>query len=70
MFTAAKQKIQKTKVQENPFPFLFIKNLISNKDLNSLNKVLPNYDSILKDEVLYQSSSKTKKNYFAKVKKL
>ena len=61
MYISAKKKIQKTKVQENPFPFLFVKNLISKKDLNSLNRVLPNYDSILNDEVLYQSSSKTKK---------
>ena len=54
------QKKYKNKVQENPFPFLFVKNLISKKDLNSLNRVLPNYDPILNDEVLYQSSLKTK----------
>ena len=68
MYISAKKKIQKTKVQENPFPFLFVKNLISKKDLNSLNRVLPNYDSILNDEVLYQSSSKTKKTILPKSK--
>ena len=68
MYISAKKKIQKTKVQENPFPFLFFKNLISKKDLNSLNRVLPNYDSILNDEVLYQSSSKTKKTILPKSK--
>lgn len=60
MFNSVKQKILKTKVQENPFPFLLIKNLINNEDLKKLNRSLPNYNSIIDDEVLYQSSSKTK----------
>ena len=68
MFNLAKKKIDQTKIQEKPFPFLFVKNLISKKDLNNLNKVLPNYDSILDDEVLYQSSSKTKKTILPKSK--
>ena len=66
MFNLAKKKIDQTKIQEKPFPFLFVKNLISKEDLNNLNKVLPNYDSILDDEVLYQSSSKTKKTILPK----
>ena len=68
MFNAVKQKIFKTKVQENPFPYLFIKNLISKKDLNKLNQVLPDYESIIDDEVLYQSSSKTKISVLPKSK--
>tara|TARA_B100000795_G_scaffold242860_1_gene206384 strand:- start:1935 stop:2720 length:786 start_codon:yes stop_codon:yes gene_type:complete len=68
MFNLAKKKIDQTKIQEKPFPFLFVKNLISKEDLNNLNKVLPNYDSILDDEVLYQSSSKTKKTILPKSK--
>ena len=41
MFKIAKQKIENTKIQQDPFPFLFVRNLISNKDLKRLNKVLP-----------------------------
>ena len=69
MFNLVKQKILKTKVQENPFPFLFIKDLISKNDWNNLNKILPNYDSIKNDEdALYQSSSWTKISVLPKSK--
>ena len=63
-----KKKILKAKVQEKPFPFLFIKNLISKKDLNNLNKALPSYDAIIEDEALYQSNSKTKASVLPKSK--
>ena len=33
----------KFNLKENPFPFLFIRDLISKTDLNNLNKILPNY---------------------------
>ena len=68
MLNAAKNKILKTRVQKDPFPYLFVRNLISEKDLYNLNKVLPNYKSIYNDEVLYQSSSKTKKTLLPKSK--
>ena len=61
MLNTAKNKIHKTKIESDPFPYLFIRNLISKKDLNKLNKALPNYNSIINKEVLYQSSSKSKK---------
>ena len=38
MFKIAKQKIENTKIQQDPFPFLFVRNLISNKDLKDLIK--------------------------------
>ena len=66
MYNSARQKILKTKVQKNPFPFLFIDDLISKKDLNNLNNALPSYNSIIKDEVLYQSSSRTKASVLPK----
>ena len=68
MFKIAKQKIENTKIQQDPFPFLFVRNLISNKDLKKLNKVLPNYDAIVNDEILYQSKSKSKKTILPKSK--
>ncbi len=68
MLNTAKNKILKTRVQKDPFPYLFVRNLISEKDLYNLNKVLPNYKSIYNDEVLYQSSSKTKKTLLPKSK--
>ena len=68
MFKIAKQKIENTKIQQDPFPFLFVRNLISNKDLKRLNKVLPNYDAIVNDEILYQSKSKSKKTILPKSK--
>lgn len=61
MYNAAKKKILVSKVQSSPFPYLFIRNLIGAKELANLNRVLPNYDSILEENVLYQSSSKSKK---------
>ena len=67
MFKIAKQKIENTKIQQDPFPFLFVRNLISNKDLKRLNKVLPNYDAIVNDEILYQSKSKSKKTILPKI---
>ena len=72
MFKTAKQKIENTKIQQDPFPFLFVRNLISNKDLKRLNKVLPNYDAIVNDEILYQSKSKSKKLFYQnqRIKKL
>ena len=69
MFKIAKQKIENTKIQQDPFPFLFVRNLISNKDLKRLNKVLPNYDAIVNDEILYQVNQNLK-NYFTKIKEL
>ena len=68
MLNTARNKILNTRVEKDPFPYLFVRNLISKKDLNNLNKVLPNYESIYDDEVLYQSSSKTKKTILPKSK--
>ena len=69
MFNLVKQKILKAEVQENPFPFLFIRDLISKTDLNNLNKILPNYELVNKDEnALHQSNSRTKISVLPKSK--
>ena len=67
MYNTAKKKILVSKVQSSPFPYLFIRNLIGAKELANLNRVLPNYDSILEENVLYQSSSKSKKTILTSV---
>ena len=53
--------IKRTKLETYPFPYLFVKNLIPPKELKKLNKVLPSFKDVSGDDVLYQSTSETKK---------
>ena len=57
-----KKKIISSKVKSYPFPYIFIKQLVEKKKLSSLNLILPSFNDLdNNDEVLFQSSSKTKK---------
>ena len=61
MILEIKQKIEKSKINLSPFPHIVIKNLLSKSTLKELNKKLPNYDDISDKNVIFQSSSETKK---------
>jgi hypothetical protein len=61
MFQFAKKKIQNSKLNIEPFPYIFIKNF-NKKSFNiQLNKVLPNFDDLNNSDVMFQSKSHTKK---------
>jgi len=64
MFLGVKNKIQNSKLHKIPYPYLAINNFLPKKYLNSLNKILPSYDELQGDGLLYQSTSKTKKTIF------
>ena len=61
MILEIKKKIDRSKIILDPFPHIIIKNFLSKETLNKLNKVLPDYDNIDQKNVIFQSSSKTKK---------
>lgn len=54
-------KINKSKLNIEPFPHFVIENLIPKKQLKELNKIIPNYEEINESEIYFQSKSKTKK---------
>ena len=64
MLLSIKNKIQNSKLSNTPYPYLAINNFLPKKYLNSLNKILPSYDELQGDNLLYQSTSKTKKTIF------
>lgn len=61
MLTSIKEKINNTKLSLSPFPHLVIKSFLPVSKLRKLNQILPNYSAIDDDNVIFQSSSKTKK---------
>ena len=61
MFLEIKEKIDRSKINLKPFPHIVIKNFLSRETLDSLNKVLPNYNDVDDKNVISQSSSETKK---------
>ena len=64
MLSSAKHKILNNKIEKKPFPFIFIKNFIDKESLNKLNNILPSFEEIKGKNVLYQSSSRTKKLFY------
>ena len=61
MILDIKKKINNTKIELKPFPHIIIENLLPKSVIEKLNKVLPEYDDVGKKNVLFQSSSETKK---------
>ena len=61
MILNIKKKIEKSKIILEPFPHIIIRNLLPRTALNKLNKVLPDYDDVDDSNIIFQSSSKTKK---------
>ena len=61
MIKFAKHKITQSKIYTDPFPHIVIKNFLPNKKLAELNTILPDYKDIVNKNVIFQSSSETKK---------
>ncbi len=61
MIEHIKKKIIYSRIELKPFPHIIIKNLLPKSTVDKLNKVLPEYSDVGKENVLFQSSSETKK---------
>ena len=61
MILEIKKKIEKSKINLKPFPHIIIKKFLSNSTLKKLNQVLPNYTDVESENVIFQSTSQTKK---------
>ena len=61
MFQEIKHKIENSEINLDPFPHLIIRNLLPSTKLKELNKVLPNYKDVESKNVIFQSTSETKK---------
>lgn len=61
MLSTAKSRIIKSKIKTEPYPYIFVKNLLEKETLKKLNNILPKFSELKDNQVLYQSSSKTKK---------
>ena len=61
MILEIKKKIEKSKINLKPFPHIIIKKFLSNSTLKKLNQVLPNYTDVESKNVIFQSTSETKK---------
>ena len=61
MLKTLKKKIDTSKISSNPFPHFVIRKFLPDEKLKKLNQILPNYDDISEENVIFQSSSKTKK---------
>ena len=61
MLLELKNKISKSKINSNPFPYMFIKNIFDKKFVDELNAFLPSFEYLTGKEIMYQSESKSKK---------
>jgi hypothetical protein len=61
MLSYLKKQINNAKLHLEPYPYFVINNLLPEKKLKNLNKILPSFKDLDGREVLYQSSSRTKK---------
>lgn len=61
MIKSARHKIKQAKIYTDPFPHIVIKNFLQKKKLAELNKILPDYKDVVSKNVIFQSSSETKK---------
>lgn len=61
MFLKLKEKIKNSKINLTPFPHIIIKNLLEENKLKELNKCLPSYGDLGSEDIIFQSSSETKK---------
>lgn len=58
------KKIIKAKLFLSPYPYFVINNFLPKIYLSDLNKILPSYKNLRGKDLLYQSTSKTKKSIF------
>lgn len=61
MLEYAKNKIKKSKLNIEPFPYFVVNDLIPKKDLDKINKILPSFSEIIEKDIYFQSASQTKK---------
>ena len=61
MINQIRKKISESKVNLEPFPYIFIKNIFSDSYVNKLNKSLPSYNNLNGEEIMFQSKSRSKK---------
>ena len=61
MYQSIIKKIKNSQLRTSPFPHFVVKNLIPLKELNKLNKILPDFDEVYDEAIYFQSKSKTKK---------
>jgi|TARA_Y200000002_G_C22628613_1_gene641404 hypothetical protein len=61
MLEYAKNKIKKSKLNIEPFPYFVVKDLIPKKDLDKINRILPSFSEIIEKDIYFQSASQTKK---------
>ena len=61
MFKHAVKQIEKSKLNTKPFPYFSVNNLLPAENLKNLNKALPGLKEVIGDDILFQSTSQTKK---------
>ena len=61
MLQNVRKKIINSKIFLEPFPYLFVKNFLNKNDITEINRDLPSFKEIEGADILYQSTSKTKK---------
>ena len=61
MLKKVTKKINQSKINLSPFPYLFIKDFINKENLKSVVNSLPSFNEIYGKEIQYQSKSQTKK---------
>ncbi len=61
MLQDVRKKIINSKIFLEPFPYLFVKNFLNKNDITEINRELPSFKEIEGADILYQSTSKTKK---------
>jgi hypothetical protein len=61
MYKYSIDKINKSKLILNPFPYFVVNSLIPPEKLIEINKMLPSFDEVTEDEGYFQSLSETKK---------
>ena len=61
MINNLKLKIEKVEIETDPFPHIVIKNFLDKTIVKRLNKILPDYKDVENKDVIFQSSSETKK---------
>jgi len=61
MLKKVTKKINQSKINLSPFPYLFIKDFINKENLKSVVNSLPSFNEISGKEIQYQSKSQTKK---------
>ena len=58
------KKISSSKLNTQPFPYIFIKDLFDENYVKKLNKLLPSYQNLKGDDIMFQSKSGQKKLSF------